>query len=189
MQDLAQTGLSGGGEGVDKGFLPTIQAKHGDLIKGADWTLEVVHTPGHFAGHIAFRHNDRLFSGDHVMDWSSTLISPPDGDLGAFMRSCDAILEQGAARLYPGHGLSIDTVEERLNWLIHHRRARETAIRDTLSSQPQSLFEITEQVYRDIDDQLLPAASRNVFAHLIDLVERNLAQASPNLGVDALFHD
>lgn len=188
MQTLAASGFTGGGEGVDQSFAPTETLSHGDTIDGAGWSVGVVHTPGHFAGHLSFRHGDTLFSGDHVMDWSSTLISPPDGDLGAFMSTCEAIRAMGAVRLYPGHGHAIDAVDERLSWLVNHRRAREMAILDTLSSKPANLFDITAQVYRDVPDHVLPAASRNVFAHLIDLVDRNLAKATPQLSVDALFH-
>lgn len=188
MQSLAQGGFTGGGEGVDQAFRPTKTLKGGDVIEGAGWHARVVHTPGHFAGHLSFQHGNSLFSGDHVMDWSSTLISPPDGDLGAFMTTCDTMLDLGLTRLYPGHGHAIDSVEERLTWLVNHRRSRETAIRDTLTPQPTGLFDITTRVYRDVPDHVLPAASRNVFAHLIDLVERDLAKATPQLSVDALFH-
>ncbi len=187
MQDLASSGLAGGGEGVDSAFAPDVTLAEGDMIKGAGWTLDVLHTPGHFAGHLAFATGDVVFSGDHVMDWASSLVSPPDGDLGAFMRTSERLQTLDSARFYAGHGAPIDAPAERLNWLIQHRRNRETAIRAALGAEPKSVSEITAHVYTDIPDAMLPAAARNVFAHLIDLVERNHAIALPALAFEARF--
>lgn len=188
MQVLAQTDVLEGGEGLDATFRPHIELSDGDQVEGDDWHLSVLHTPGHFAGHLSFSHGDTIFSGDHVMDWASTLISPPDGDLGAFMDTCHRLKEANPTRLYPGHGAPIDAVEERLTWLISHRLARETAILEVLSYSPLPLREITAQVYTDIAPQLLPAAARNVFAHLIDLFGRNRITATPALSTKAHFH-
>ncbi len=188
MTKLAQSDVLEGGEGRDDGFAPDVIIADGDMITGEEWHLSVLHTPGHFAGHLSFVLGDHIFSGDHVMDWSSTLISPPDGDLGAFMKTSQMLKRKGAMRLYAGHGGPIDNPEERLDWLINHRLARETAILQTLSHTPVSLSQITERVYTDVPRHVLPAAARNVFAHLIDLVERNLITATPALSTKALFH-
>ena len=187
MTRLAAEGLAGGGEGVDNGFLPDIAVSDGDRIEGDDWAVDVLHTPGHFAGHLAFAFTEGVISGDHVMDWSSSLVSPPDGDLAAFMATCTKLRDLSAARLFSGHGRSIEDPSDRLDWLIEHRRSRETAIRDALGRKPQSISEITARVYTDIPPAMLPAAARNVFAHLIDLVDRNIATATPQLSPDALF--
>lgn len=187
MTKLAQSDALEGGEGLDSGFDPDVRIGDGDTITGEDWQLGVLHTPGHFAGHLSFVFGDHIFSGDHVMDWSSTLISPPDGDLGAFMTTCETLKRKRAARLYAGHGGPIDAPEERLEWLINHRLTRENAILQTLSSTPLSLSQITERVYTDVPRQVLPAAARNVFAHLIDLVERNEIMATPTLSTKAQF--
>ena len=187
MTKLAQSDALEGGEGLDSGFDPDVRIGDGDTITGEDWQLGVLHTPGHFAGHLSFVFGDHIFSGDHVMDWSSTLISPPDGDLGAFMTTCKTLKRKRAARLYAGHGGPIDAPEERLEWLINHRLTRENAILQTLSSTPLSLSQITERVYTDVPRQVLPAAARNVFAHLIDLVERNEIMATPTLSTKAQF--
>ena len=99
MTRLADAGLAGGGEGVDTGFAPDATLEDGDIVEGADWCLDVLHTPGHFAGHLSFVLGDAIFTGDHVMGWASTLISPPDGDLAAFMASC-AKLSARPARIF-----------------------------------------------------------------------------------------
>ena len=187
MQGLAASGLAGGGEGVDGAFAPDVSVGEGDVIKGAGWVLNVLHTPGHFAGHLAFAMEDVVFTGDHVMDWASSLVSPPDGDLGAFMRTSDRLMAMNSTRFYAGHGAPIEAPGARLDWLIQHRRTRETAIRAALNATPQSISQITTTVYTDVAPAMLPAAARNVFAHLIDLVERNHALAHPALGLEARF--
>ncbi len=187
MVRLHAAGLTGGGEGIDPDFLPDTTIAEGDEVTGDGWRVQVLHTPGHFAGHLAFQFNDAILSGDHVMDWSSSLVSPPDGDLAAFMATSHRLRDHGARLLLPGHGGGITDPADRLNWLIEHRTARENAILDALTRQPQPLQAITETVYRDIPQKMLPAAARNVFAHLIDLVDRNFAQADPELGVTAAF--
>ena len=187
MQGLAKAGLAGGGEGVDSLFRPDIRIFDGDVVNGEDWQLEVIHSPGHFAGHLAFRMDDVVFSGDHVMEWSSSLVSPPDGNVRDFMQTSERLARLGARRFLSGHGPDILEPEERLSWLIKHRQARADAILDELNTSRQSVEEITHKVYTDTPAAMLPAASRNVFAHLIDLVERGWATAHPELGLSARF--
>lgn len=187
MIKLAQAGVSGGGEGVDAAFVPDVVVQDGDVIDGAGWSVRVLHTPGHFAGHLAFHCPAGIVSGDHVMDWASSLVSPPDGDLAAFMATSQRLLDLAPARLFPGHGNVIEAPKERLEWLMAHRRSRETAILEVLDPTAQSLDDITGAVYTDIPTKMLPAAARNVFAHLIDLVDRNEAEATPDLGVSAMY--
>jgi len=185
MEHLAETGLAGGGEGIDPEFAPDHSLRDGDIVDGEDWSVNVLHTPGHFAGHLAFQAGDVLFSGDHVMDWSSSLVSPPDGDLGAFMRTSERLKTIETRLFLPGHGNPIDKPADRLNWLIQHRKARETAILAALGTAPRKIAAITATVYHDVPTEMHPAAARNVFAHLIDLVERNFVVASPALGLGA----
>ena len=187
MQGLANAGIAGGGEGVDSLFRPDIQISDGDVVSGEDWQLDVIHSPGHFAGHLAFQMDDVVFSGDHVLEWSSSIVSPPDGNVRDFMQTSKRLASLGARRFLTGHGPDIQEPEERLSWLIKHRQARADAILDALSNSPQSVEELTCKVYTDTPPELLPAASRNVFAHLIDLVERTLATAHPELGLSAGF--
>ena len=187
MQGLAEAGLAGGGEGVDSLFRPDIQISDGDVVSGEDWQLEVIHSPGHFAGHLAFQMDDVVFSGDHVMEWSSSLVSPPDGNVREFMQTSERLARLGARRFLSGHGPDIQEPEERLSWLIKHRQARADAILDALGTSPQIVEEITRRVYTDTPPEMWPVASRNVFAHLIDLVERGWAKAHPELGLSAGF--
>ncbi len=187
MQTLAEQGMAGGGEGVDHAFQPDKTLSDGDVITGDGWHLDVLHTPGHFAGHLAFGTDGWWMSGDHVMDWASSLVSPPDGDLTDFMHTSHRLRALAPKRLFPGHGNPIEDPAARLDWLIDHRLTREAGILDALSSDPQSLRQITRRVYTDTDPAMQPAAERNVFAHLVDLVGRNRAKATPELSPDARF--
>ena len=187
MQKLAEEGLAGGGEGVDHLFVPDQLVADGDILKGDDWQAEVIYTPGHFGNHICLKIHDTLISGDIVMGWSSTLVSPPDGDLRAFLTSCQRLLDINAKRHLPAHGEPIEKPNDRLNWLIAHRASREVQVVEALRRGSQTVQEIATSIYTDIDARLIPMAERNVFAHLIDLVERNIASATPVLSVSSRF--
>lgn len=187
MQRLAAEGLSGGGEGVDAGFAPDATLSDGERLAGPNWSLTAHWTPGHFAGHLAFAWEDRVFTGDLVMGWASTLISPPDGDVAAFMTSCASLKALGARVFHAGHGAPIANPADRLDWLIDHRRQREAQILDALGPTPQGIGTLTRRIYTDTPPALLPAAERNVFAHLIDLTERSLITATPRLTTTARF--
>ncbi len=187
MQQLAADGLAGGGEGIDAAFQPDQVLADGDLINGTDWQLEALHTPGHIGNHVCFRWDDAVFTGDHVMGWASSLVSPPDGDLTDFMASCERLKGAPAATFYPGHGAPITDPQQRLDWLMKHRKGREDQILAVLEEQIHTAQSLTEAVYTDVPKVMYPVAIRNVFAHLIDLVQRGRVTASPGLGVDALF--
>ncbi|WP_413717255.1 MBL fold metallo-hydrolase [Silicimonas sp. MF1-12-2] len=187
MRTLAERGHAGGGEGVDRAFAPHNTLGHGDDVSGDGWRLTALHTPGHFAGHLSFVFRDAVISGDHVMDWSSSLVSPPDGDLRAFMNTSRLLRDAGHRRLYPAHGDSINDPAERLGWLIAHRESRETDILNALTSTPRPIARIAVEVYADIPSEMLPAAERNVFAHLVDLHDRGIVRATPLLSATAGF--
>lgn len=187
MAALADAGLAGGGEGVDAEFRPDICLTDGDSVAGASWRLTAVGTPGHMANHLAFRSADRLFSGDHVMGWSTSIISPPDGDMAAFMPSCRKLLGAGDRVYYPGHGAPVWDPEARVRALLDHRLGRETQILSALSQTPQNIPDLTQQVYPPLAPGLQLAAERNVFAHLIDLCTRGLAEAHPTLTTNARY--
>ena len=136
MASLANTSMASGGEGVDTAFRPDQAMSDGDQVDGDGWTLRALHAPGHFAGHLAFEFQDILISGDHVMDWSSSLVSPPDGDLRSFMDTSERLRDHGSRRLLPAHGGAIADPADRLNWLIEHRLSRETSIRGALTARP-----------------------------------------------------
>jgi glyoxylase-like metal-dependent hydrolase (beta-lactamase superfamily II) len=166
--------LSDSGEGIDHTFAPDIRVADGDVLSGDDWQVQAVHTPGHAANHVCFASGDVLFSGDHVMGWSTSLISPPDGDMAAYMASL-ARLQSGVWSVaYPGHGAAIADVPARLAFLLVHRQQREAAILAALGPRALRLSDLTATVYTDISTALLPAAQRNTLAHVIDLHARNL---------------
>lgn len=185
---MATLGDLGGAEGIDTDFAPDIRVADGDVISGNGWALEVVHTPGHLSNHIALATGDRLFSGDHVMGWATTLISPPDGDLTAFMASLDRCMAREDRVFYPGHGAPITDPLALVAHIRDHRLARTDQIIETLDARPSTIAEITEAIYRDVDPRLHPAAARNVLAHLIDLYARGRVGADTGITIDARFH-
>ena len=187
MKQLAQDGLTGGGEGIDTGFTPDITLQDGEMIDVAGKPLTALHTPGHIGNHLCFLWGDAVFSGDHVMGWATSLVSPPDGDLTDFMQSCARLQHVAASAYYPGHGAPVADPKARLAWLIAHRREREAQIIAALSAGPANVADLTQKIYTDVATLLLPAAQRNVFAHLIDLAGQGKVIADPVLGVDAAF--
>ena len=187
MRILAAAGLTGGGEGVDHSFEPHVELADGDVVDGDDWRLTTIWTPGHFGNHLCFAFGDTVFTGDHVMGWASTMVSPPDGDLAEYMASTERLSIRDDRVFYPGHGDPISNPKARTEWLLHHRRLREAAILERLEGRDHSVTELTYDIYTDISTALLVAAERNVLAHLVDLHERGLVEADPRLSVDARF--
>ncbi len=187
MAELAAQGLADGGEGIDTAFKPDITLADGEAVGTDEWTLTALHTPGHIGNHLSLIWNDAVFTGDHVMGWASSLVSPPDGDLTDFMQSCEK-LQQIAARIYyAGHGAPIPDPMARLVWLIAHRKSRETQILAALGDNAASVQTLTHYIYTDVPAALLPAAKRNVFAHLVDLHQKGQVAANPNLSPQAIF--
>jgi glyoxylase-like metal-dependent hydrolase (beta-lactamase superfamily II) len=126
--------------------------------------------------HICFQYDKVLFSGDHVMGWATSMVSPPYGDITQFMASCRLLQTKEFDLFLPGHGDPINNPKKRLNFLINHRLEREEQIISTIKKASISALEITKIVYTEIDQSLMPAATRNVFAHLIDLKNKNRVQ-------------
>lgn len=168
MARLAEAGMRGGGEGVDAGFTPDEVLHDGQLLRGQDWVLRAIHTPGHFGNHLAFDWDGRVFCGDVVMGWSSTLISPPDGDLIDYFRSLDRLAMMVPRQLLPTHGAPIDAPAVRLSELAAHRRVRSAQIVAALRDGPARAPDLAQRLY-DIPPALQRAATRNVFAHLLAL--------------------
>lgn len=178
MAALAASGDIGGGEGVDPAFAPDEGLRDGDRIEGDFGTIEVLETPGHMANHLSFAWRGALFSGDLVMGWSTSLVSPPDGDMTSFMASVQRLADRHDRVYYPGHGAPVTAPQDRAQDLLRHRRGREAQILATLKQAgPATAQELASAIYTDVAPELLPAAARNVLAHLIDLVERNEAKA------------
>ncbi len=187
MAGLALEAALGGGEGIDAAFLPDLTLADGALVEGAGWTLRAIHTPGHIGNHLCLAWGDRVFSGDHVMGWATSLVSPPDGDMGAYMQSLDRLAAERAARLYPGHGDPVADPAARIAALAAHRREREAQILSTLAAGPADAPALAARIYQDTPSALLPAATRNVLAHLVDLMDRNLVLSDSPPGPASRF--
>jgi glyoxylase-like metal-dependent hydrolase (beta-lactamase superfamily II) len=188
MASLAAQGLSGGGEGVDLALSPDLTVADGAVIEGGDWRLQVIHTPGHIGNHICLRWGNAIFAGDHVLGWSSSLVSPPEGDMGDYIRSCEKLKTEAAQVFHPAHGAPITAPAERLDALIAHRRQREAQILASLSLGPATSAALTQAIYTETPPALLSAARRNVFAHLVDLTEQKRVEPVRGLDEDAVFH-
>ena len=187
MRQLADSGLVGGGEGVDPDFLPDVGVDDGAVLEGEGWRVTAHWTPGHFGNHLCFSLGDAVFTGDLVMGWASSLVSPPDGDLTDFMASCRKLQQLGAQVFHAGHGAPITPPGKRLDWLISHRLTREAAILTQLESGPADAKELARAIYTDTPANLMPAATRNVLAHLVDLYCKNRVVPMAELTSDAAF--
>lgn len=184
-------GLSaiGGGEGVDHDFAPDETLAHGEMLDLGALRFSVHHTPGHMGNHLTLGWNGALFTGDQVMGWAPSLVSPPDGDLGDFMQSLDLLEGLGPSVLFPGHGAPVADGASRIRALRDHRLMREGAIMAAIAAGAGDLDAVTRAVYHDVDPRLLPAAMRNVLAHVIDLNARGRIKAelhSPQIPVHPL---
>ena len=187
MTALAAQGMTAGGDGLDTGFAPDLRLADGDRIIGSDYEVTALHTPGHLGSHLCFAAGEVLFSGDHVMGWSSTIIAPPDGDMGQYMESLSRLESGPWCQFLPGHGAPITEPEQRLNDLIAHRRNREAQVLAALTGGPASAAAIARRLYADLPPALLPAAERNVLAHLLDLHGKNRAKMEGPPSFESLF--
>jgi len=158
-------------EGGDMAFVPDIRVKDGDLIKATDFTIECVYTPGHTSNHMCFglREEDALFTGDHIMGWSTTVVTPPDGDMAQYMASVRKLLARDDKILYPTHGAPVIDPRPFLEAYLEHRLDRERQIISCIKDGLVTIPEMVAHMYAAVDKRLHPAASRSVLAHLIQL--------------------
>ena len=184
-----QRGEPGAEEGGDWDFVPDIVVHDGEAIAGGKWRFEAVHTPGHTSNHLCFALSDSgiLFSGDHVMGWSTSVIAPPDGDMAAYMASLDKLLARSDRTYWPTHGPAITEPERHVRAFIAHRREREAGIVDCLKSGSETIDAIVERLYVGLNPSLRRAAGRSVLAHLIDLIGRDIVAADGPPGIAARF--
>jgi glyoxylase-like metal-dependent hydrolase (beta-lactamase superfamily II) len=154
-------------------FTPDISVCGGAMIEGAGWTIEAIPTPGHTSNHICYAllEESALFSGDHIMGWSTTVITPPDGDMGDYLASLDLIKARRFATLWPTHGPPVTKVEPFIEAYIEHREEREQQILAELEGGETRIKAIVPRIYAAVDPGLYPAAARSVLAHMIKLVK------------------
>ncbi|MGQ3672930.1 MBL fold metallo-hydrolase [Xanthobacter sp. TB0136] len=160
---------------ADTDFHPDIILADGDAITGPGWTLQAIATPGHTANHLAFAlpENQLLFSGDHVMAWATSIVAPPDGSMGDYIRSLE-ILGARPEKIYlPGHGGPVREAPSFVRDYLDHRLARQAAILRSLNRAPETIPDLVRRIYIGLDPRLFDAASLTVLAHLEYLVERN----------------
>jgi len=160
----------------DVEYAPDRVLGDGEAIGGKGWTLRAVATPGHTSNHLCFElpQASALFTGDHVMGWSTTVVSPPDGDMAAYMASLDLLMQRDDAIYYPAHGDPIEQPQRFVRGLAGHRKHREGQILRLLDEGERVIPNLVEKMYVGIDPKLHPAAGRSVLAHLIDLEARGV---------------
>lgn len=158
----------------DATYVPDRVLVDGGQISGPGWTLTAVATPGHTSNHLCFAlaEEKALFTGDHVMSWSTSVVSPPDGDMAAYMRSLALLMDRDDAIYYAAHGAPIETPQRLVRGMIGHRKQREGQILRLLDSGVGHIPEMVGHMYKGVDKRLHPAAGRSVLAHLIDLRDR-----------------
>ena len=185
-----ETHASGGlDEAEDQTFRPDVILNDGDRIAGPDWTLETLATPGHASNHLAFAliEENALFSGDHVMGWATSVVAPPDGDMGAYMDSLERVTARGFDTLWPTHGAPVTDVAPFLTAYKAHRLEREAQILARLAAGDRTIAEMVPGLYAAVDERLWPAASLSVLAHLIDLVRRGVVVCDGEPGLASAF--
>jgi len=166
--------------GFDVTYRPDMVLVDGQTLEGPDWTLRAVWTPGHTSNHLCFalEESGALFSGDHVMGWSTTVVSPPDGDMTEYMASLQLLQTREDRIYYPAHGEAVTNPKQLVRGMIGHRRQRENQILRLLGEGIGVIEQMVPQMYKGVDQQLWPAAGRSVMAHLIDLERRGMVARS-----------
>jgi glyoxylase-like metal-dependent hydrolase (beta-lactamase superfamily II) len=176
--------------GDDLGFRPDVALKDGELFHGPGWTIEAVATPGHTSNHFAYAlaEENILFPGDCVMGWSTSVVSPPDGDMGLYMRSLERIRARGYSALFPAHGPPINRVDAFLTAYLIHRRQREKQIVQALETGGSATVrQLVARLYADTDRRLHPAAAHSVLAHLLDLYRRGVVDLTGPLDMTGVW--
>lgn len=174
---------------ADRDFTPDVALPDGEVVEGAGWSVEAVKTPGHTANHMAFalRGTNVLFSGDHVMAWSTTVVAPPDGAMSDYMASLDKLARRAETVYLPGHGGAVKDAPRYVAQLTHHRRAREDAILQQLAKGPSDIPALVRAIYVGLDPRLIGGAGLSVLAHLEDLVARKVVMTEGPPAIDGTY--
>ena len=176
-------------EGGDMHFEPDWKVRHGDVIHGDDWSVECVYTPGHTSNHMCYQllSTGALFTGDHVMGWSTSIISPPDGDMAAYMASLQLLLERDDKVYWPTHGPCIEEPKPLVEAFMAHRRERERQILDCIDGGVCRIEEMVPRMYADLPEFMHPAAARSVLAAAVYLVDNGTLAVDGEPDLDSLY--
>ena len=174
--------------GYDR-FEPDVTVDTGDVLTGPGWTIEAIHTPGHTSNHIcyALREENALFSGDHIMGWSTTVITPPDGDMGDYLASLETVRARAFSTLWPTHGAPITDPGPFIDAYAAHRLDRERQIIARLEAGDETIKAMVPTIYAAVDPRLHPAAAHSVLAHMIELVRTGRVSCEGAPGLDTRY--
>ena len=183
--DLAQDDFE---EGYDRNIEGDVELNDNDLIKTDEWSIEAIHTPGHTSNHICYALLDEniLFSGDHVMGWSTTVIVPPDGNMDDYLVSLKKLLSRNEDKFFPTHGPIIDNPKKLVKDYISHRLDRERQIINAIKKGNNKISDIVKLIYKDVDQSLHPAAAMSTLAHL-KRMESNQEVTVQGKGLEGLY--
>ena len=176
-----------GSEFVDRDFTPDVPLADGDRLAGKGWSLRAIHTPGHAPDHLCFALEGTgvLFSGDHVMGWNTSVIAPPEGNMGDYMRALEVLNARTEDKVFfPGHGGQITDPQRMVKAFLLHRRMREHAVLECIRTGTNTVNAIVPVIYRDLNPKLLSAAALSVQAHVEHLIDRGLVRCDSPLSAD-----
>ena len=170
-------------EAFDQSYRPDRVLVDGETLSGDGWTIEAVATPGHTSNHLclAVQESGAMFTGDHVMAWSTSVISPPDGDMADYMASLQKIYDRDDKVYYPAHGKPVDKPRQLVRGMMGHRKQRERQILKILEEREAAIPDMVEKMYKGLDPRLFGAAGRSVLAHLLDLRNRNIVHENDEI--------
>jgi len=176
-------------EAIDTAFAPDVALRHGDVVEGDGWSIEAVHTPGHTSNHLCFAlpEEGALFSGDHVMGWSTTVIAPPDGDMRSYFASLELLLQRDDRVYWPTHGGPIREPRPFVEAYLAHRREREAQVLDCVRGGREEIPAMVAELYAAVPETLHDAAARSVLSHLIKLVDDGAVVADGTPGAKSRF--
>lgn len=176
-------------EGGDMDFQPDQLVGDGEVLEGGDWSIKCVHTPGHTSNHMCYqlREQKALFTGDHVMGWSTSIISPPDGDMGAYIASLQKLLERDDEVYWPTHGPSIEDPKPHVRGFIAHRRQREEQILACIGQGVHRIQDMVPLIYTELPEFMYPAAARSVLASVVHLVGKGQLRTAGEVQLAARY--
>ena len=176
-------------EGADWDFKPDITVKHGDVLEGRDWSFECVHTPGHTSNHICYQYRETqaLFSGDHVMGWSTTIVAPPDGDMTQYLASLRYLLDRNDLVYWPTHGPCIKPPKPYVESLIEHRLARQTQIIKCIEQGIDKIANMVPHMYPHLDKSMHGAAGIQVLSAILHMHAKKRVGCDADPSLDAAY--